>query len=141
MGYVYTILQFIGLGLIFFTSPLFPKSIYGQFVLVFSISLGVWSVFVFRHTRINIFPYLRDGATMIRKGPYRYVRHPMYSSVILFALSYFIDNPNWLYGAYFFGLTIVIIFKMKFEEKQLASRFENYETEFFKTYRIIPCIY
>lgn len=141
MGYVYTILQFIGLGLIFFTPPIFPQSIYGQVVLIISIFLGVWSIFVFRHTRINIFPYLRDGATLVHRGPYKYVRHPMYSSVLLFGLSYFIDNPYWLYAAYFLGLTVVIFFKIKFEEKQLASRFENYETDFFSTYRIIPCIY
>lgn len=103
--------------------------------------LGTWSILVFRHTRINIFPYLRNGANLIRRGPYKYVRHPMYSSVLMYALAYFIDNPNWVYAAYFFGLTGVILLKMQFEEKQLISRFENYETEFFSTYRIIPCIY
>jgi protein-S-isoprenylcysteine O-methyltransferase Ste14 len=141
MGYLYTVLQLVGLFLVFFTPPILPQTIYGQIILFLSLVIGVWAIFAFRHTRINIFPYLRNGAILIRKGPYKYVRHPMYSSVLLFALAYFIDNPNWIFTSYFVGLTIVILLKMRFEEKQLMLHFKNYDAEFFKTYRIIPCVY
>ena len=141
MGYIYTFLQFAGIGLIIFTPPFLPQSILGQVILILSVVLGLWSIYVFRHTKINVFPYLRDGSTIIRSGPYRYLRHPMYTSVILFALSYFIDNPNWMFGLYFLGIVIVLLFKMNFEEKHLSTHFEEYEVEFFKIYRIIPCVY
>ena len=141
MGYVYTFLQFVGIGLVILTTPLIPQSIVAQVILLIAVFIGFWAIYVFRNTKINVFPYLRNGSSIIRKGPYKYVRHPMYTSVILFALSYLIDNPGWIYGIYFTGIFLVLIFKINFEEKQLAAHFENYETEFFKTYRIIPCIY
>lgn len=141
MGYFFTFLQFSLLGLIFLTPPVIPQSIYGLVVLFLSIVLGVWSVFAFRHTKINVFPYLRNGAGLVRKGPYRYVRHPMYTSVILFSLAYFIENPDWIFGSYLLGMILILVLKINFEEKQLALYFDNYESEFFKTYRIIPCIY
>jgi protein-S-isoprenylcysteine O-methyltransferase Ste14 len=141
MGYIYTIFQFVGLGLIFSTPPFIPQSIIGKISLLLSFVIAVWAVLVFRRTKINVFPYLRPGSRLVRTGPYRYVRHPMYTSVLLFGLSYFIDSPNLLYFSYFTGLLVVVLLKIKFEEKQLANHFDNYNAEFFKTYRIIPCIY
>jgi protein-S-isoprenylcysteine O-methyltransferase Ste14 len=141
MGYFFTFLQFFLIGLIFFTPPFLPQSVSGLVVLFLSFTIGAWSILVFRHTKINVFPYLRNGASLVRKGPYRYVRHPMYTSVILFSFAYFVDNPDWIYGSYFLSMIVVLVLKMNFEEKQLALHFDNYESEFFKTYRIIPCVY
>jgi protein-S-isoprenylcysteine O-methyltransferase Ste14 len=141
MGYLYTTLQFILLGLIFFTPPLIPTDYVTISVLTTSVLLGLWAIWAFRYTRINIFPYLPKEAQLIQTGPYRYVRHPMYTAVLLFAFSYVIQEPGWLYFLYFLALLIVIVLKIRFEEHQLESRFNDYQAIFFKTYRIIPCIY
>ncbi len=141
MGYLYTSLQFLLLGLIFFTAPILPGSLAGQIILATSVLLGFWAIWAFRHTRINVFPYLPEGARLVRKGPYRFVRHPMYTAVLLFVLAYWVDQPGLIYSAYLLALLLVIILKIRFEESQLIAGFENYESQFYKTYRIIPCVY
>ena len=141
MGYLYTTLQFVLLGLIFFTPPFLPESIAGQVVLAISVLFGLWAVWAFRHTRINVFPYLRKGARLVRTGPYRYVRHPMYTAVLLFILAYWIDRPNVFYSIYLGALLLVMVLKIRFEEIQLKARFDQYEAQFYNTYRIVPCIY
>lgn len=141
MGYFYTSLQFILLALIFFTPPFLPETLAGQVVLSISIVFGIWAVWAFRHTRINVFPYLREGSQLIKAGPYRFVRHPMYSAVLLFALSYLVGQGSWIYLVYFVAIVSVMVFKIRFEESQLAEHFQQYETHFYKTYRLVPCIY
>ena len=141
MGYLYTSLPFLLLGLIFFTATILPGSLAGQIILASSVLLGFWAIWAFRHTRINVFPYLPEGARLIRKGPYRFVRHPMYTAVLLFVLAYWVDQPGLIYSAYLLALLLVIILKIRFEESQLIAGFENYESQFYRTYRIIPCVY
>lgn len=41
---------------------------------------------------------IRDDHTLITNGPYRYVRHPMYSTIFVWALAYFLISANWLVG-------------------------------------------
>jgi len=141
MGYLFTSLQFVLLGLIFITPPLFPDSYFSLSLLLVSVLIGLWALWAFRYTRINIFPYLPKGAKLIQAGPYRYVRHPMYTAVLLFSLSYVVQEPNWLYVVYFLSLLIVIILKIRFEERKLKEHFHHYQLVFFKTYRLVPCIY
>lgn len=141
MGYLYTTLQFILLGLILLTPPVIPVSYFALSLLIISVIAGLWAIWTFRHTKINVFPYLLAGARLIQRGPYRYVRHPMYTAVLLFSLAYFSENPNWLFFLYFIALLAVIILKIKFEERRLKSRFDDYQTVFYKTYRLLPCIY
>ncbi len=141
MGYLYTTLQFILLGLILLTPPVIPKSYFALSLLVISIFTGFWAIWTFRHTKINVFPYLPAGARLIKKGPYRYVRHPMYTAVLLFSLAYLSENYSWLFLFYFIGLLTVIILKINFEERHLKHRFNDYQAVFYKTYRLLPCIY
>lgn len=141
MGYVYTILQFILIGTFLFVPPFIPFSLVANGVLIFAVLLGVWSVWVFRYTTINVFPYLPSGAHMITMGPYRIIRHPMYLAVLLFSMAYFIDQPTIIYGLLFFAMLLVLLLKIRFEERLLSNSFEEYEEHFYKTYRLIPCVY
>ena len=141
MGYFYTVLQFLLLSFILFTPPLLPGSYVAIIVLLIAVLIGLWAIYTFRHTRINIFPYLPEDAKLVFSGPYKYVRHPMYTAVLLFSLSYFIARPGWIYALYFASLLVVLLLKIRFEEKQLKEYFTSYDHIFFKRYRIIPCIY
>jgi len=49
----------------------------------------VIALWIFTHNRVgnfNITPEIRKDAKLIVTGPYRFVRHPMYSALILFML-------------------------------------------------------
>lgn len=48
--------------------------------------LGLWALSTNRPGNFNIRPQPRDGAVFVHRGPYRWVRHPMYSALLLFGL-------------------------------------------------------
>lgn len=48
--------------------------------------LGLWAIGVNRPGNFNVRPVPRPGATLVTTGPYRFVRHPMYSSLLLAGL-------------------------------------------------------
>ncbi len=53
------------------------------FLLATAIVLGVWTLGHNRLGNFNIRPELRSGARLVTGGPYRWIRHPMYMSVLL----------------------------------------------------------
>src|SRR5574341_1227339 len=42
--------------------------------------------------------HLRETHTLVTGGPYRWVRHPMYTSLFLFVLAVLLASTNWLIG-------------------------------------------
>jgi protein-S-isoprenylcysteine O-methyltransferase Ste14 len=45
--------------------------------------VSIWALRSFG-SRVSPFPKPVEGATLIERGPYRFVRHPMYSGIIAF---------------------------------------------------------
>ncbi|QQG48441.1 MAG: isoprenylcysteine carboxylmethyltransferase family protein [archaeon] len=85
---------------------------------------------------------IKPGHRLIMRGPYRYIRHPIYLAVILFAFSI----PTVLGSLYGFvtilALMPMLIVRVRFEEKVLASTFGQEYVEYVrKTKRLIPYIY
>ena len=81
--------------------------------------------------------------TLITKGTYRYIRHPIYSSLILliggYSLAFFSIASTILF---LIILGPFIIYRIKAEEKQLLELFGSEYLEYMqRTKRIIPFIY
>lgn len=80
---------------------------------------------------------------IVTTGPYRYVRHPMYSGATLYFLGIPLLLGSW-YGLFFtFFLTILLIIRAMLEEKALTEEFSNSYKEYVQRvhYRFIPFIY
>ncbi|HZY47498.1 MAG TPA: isoprenylcysteine carboxylmethyltransferase family protein [Candidatus Bathyarchaeia archaeon] len=85
---------------------------------------------------------IRPDHRLIRNGPYRFVRHPIYLSVILFSLS----APIILGSLYGFIVSLALIpmllHRIRIEEKYLISKFGREYIEYaYKTRKLIPYIY
>lgn len=50
------------------------------------LALGLWAVTADRPGNFNIRPVPRAGGQLIDRGPYRWIRHPMYSALLLAGL-------------------------------------------------------
>lgn len=59
--------------------------IIGVVLAIAGAALSAWSVML-HGSRLSPFPFPVDGMAVIESGPYRYVRHPMYSGIVLFTL-------------------------------------------------------
>jgi len=85
---------------------------------------------------------LEDTTRLITSGLYRYIRHPLYSSLIFFALGAFLKDPSWMGGALVCLTVLGAVITAKIEEQHNLERFGNpYRVYMEKTNRFIPFIY
>ena len=105
-------------------------------------SLALWSVFVMGIGRFNIQPEVKTEARLITKGPYKVLRNPMYSGLILFFGASVAKNTDLIDLSVFVLLIIVLVYKIILEEKYLSQKFGmNYEEYKEKSFRLFPYIY
>jgi protein-S-isoprenylcysteine O-methyltransferase Ste14 len=86
---------------------------------------------------------IRREHTLIVSGPYKRVRHPMYSDMILWMVSFVLITANWFYAITLcVGLTILFTIRIPDEEKLMTERFgEQYTAYMKRTKRLIPYVY
>lgn len=107
-------------------------------LIVFSIILGLLALFNIRPSNLNILPQLKDKHQLITSGVYRYIRHPMYTSVILFCLALLITNVDQFSIVVMLILVIDLILKSNVEEMLLSKRFNSYLNYQKKTGKFLP---
>lgn len=91
-----------------------------------SLLLAGWAVKVMRLGHFNVRPTIKSGAILITHGPYRYIRHPMYASLLLAGLGLLLISCSWLRLVGFFALWLVLYLKLRIEEQLLAGHFPDY---------------
>jgi protein-S-isoprenylcysteine O-methyltransferase Ste14 len=106
---------------------------------------GLFFGWILAHNRLgnfNVAPNIRQGAKLVTSGPYKYVRHPMYSAVFIFGIGAILLTQHWLNILGYVLLVAVLIAKMKVEEEHLLAEFgEDYRQMQSNTHRVIPGVY
>ena len=76
----------------------------------------------------NLSPLPRpiSNGTLITTGIYRFLRHPMYYSLLLFSFGIFIIKLSLYYLCLTISLGVVIKFKIILEEQYLKNKFKKY---------------
>jgi len=84
--------------------------------------------------------HLRAEHTLVVQGPYRWVRHPMYSVIALTYLGYFLASANWLLGVLWASaLAFLLRFRVGKEEAVMIERFgDRYRIYMRSTGRFFP---
>jgi protein-S-isoprenylcysteine O-methyltransferase Ste14 len=118
--------QFVLLTLLALSTKWADGTLYALPFLSTSLLLAGWAVKVMRLGHFNISPAIKEGALLVTHGPYRYIRHPMYASLLLAGLGLLIITFSWLRLACFFVLWLVLYLKLRIEEKLLAEHFPEY---------------
>ena len=140
-GHLLIAIQFTGIGLSVYP---FNYSVHNSyFFLLFSGVggiLGLAALFYNRIGNFRVYPEIKPGFKLITDGPYNYIRHPMYTSVILTVLgiSVYLNAPLNYLGL---CLTVSAITLKALKEEHLISR-ENpvYEEYMSRTTMFIPYI-
>ncbi len=119
-------LQFLLVGLVFIPKESAPLCPFWWVFIFTSVAVTVWT---FMHNRLgnfNIVPDIKEDAKLITTGPYRYIRHPMYSSLffgMLGIVCYLSHWLNWLFLALLVG---VLYLKASREEALWSASDEGY---------------
>jgi protein-S-isoprenylcysteine O-methyltransferase Ste14 len=94
-----------------------------------------------RVSKIRILPMPHIQAELVTNGPYRLLRHPMYTAVLFFTAGLSIAYFGWYKVAIWLILLIVLLFKLHWEEKMLVKKFPNYQHYQAKSYKLIPFLF
>ena len=123
------------------TTPVQMPGLGGILWIMAGVFLLAWSAIAMRQTVFSVFPEHRQKASLVTTGPYRFVRHPMYTAVLLGCGGLVLTHYTWLRLAMFILLVVVLVIKLHFEEKLLAEKFDKYAAYSRKTSRLIPGVY
>lgn len=92
-----------------------------------------------RHT--SPFPRPSEHARLVRHGIYRWVRHPLYSSLMLVALGWALFWVSWPALLAAGALVVLLDLKARREEEWLSGRFAEYEEYRRGTKRFVPGVW
>lgn len=109
--------------------------------LLISFALLVWSLVAMSASKLKVFPEPHQNASLIISGPYKYIRHPMYTSVLVGSVGLVSTNFSLIRFTFFIVLLIVLIYKLRLEENLLMKKFESYRQYCTSTSRLIPFVY
>lgn len=91
-------------------------------------------------TNLSIFPTPLRGSELITHGLFKYIRHPIYSGILLsaFSLALYLGSGYKLLIAIL--LLILFYFKSNYEEKLLLHKFPEYKDYMKRSGRFLPRI-
>lgn len=134
-------LQFLFIFLLLSGSSFSNLSASSYTLIILSILLVFWAILAMQKSKLRILPEPSPNATLITNGPYRFIRHPMYTAILLGSAGLLINQFTWLHLALVIALAIVLLIKLNWEEKMLSQKFDEYKEYMKHTKRIVPFIF
>ncbi len=138
---IFVLVQFLALGAIAASGPLWPSNPVLLTVELLGLALGVWAVFTMRIGNFNIAPDPFAWTKIVTSGPYGLIRHPMYLSLLVITLPLILAQFSILRLIFWLVLLADLVLKLNFEESLLVARLPGYQEYRTQSYRLIPFIY
>ena len=104
-------------------------------------SLATWAILTMKLDNLRISPAPGDQARLVVNGPYRLIRHPMYTSLLILAVPLLIDQFSLIRLAVSIVMFLDLLIKMQVEERLLLRKFPEYAGYLGKTWRIVPYLW
>ncbi|MBH1960063.1 MAG: isoprenylcysteine carboxylmethyltransferase family protein [Flavobacteriia bacterium] len=141
---------FVGLQFVLFAGYVFewlPRvkvppavTVSGMALAVLGLAIAVFSVINLNRS-LTVFPTSKKGAELIESGLYRWVRHPIYTGIILLVFGF----AAGIGSVHKLGIAIcmLVLFYLKstYEEKQLLKQYPNYADYRRRTGRFFPKLF
>ena len=140
-SYVFVIVQFACLIAIALTGPLIARNPLWLALEAAALLLGLWTLWTMRAGRFNIVPDVPANSQLITHGPYRFIRHPMYATLLLGALALVLNAPTPLRAAVWVVLLVDLVLKLNYEERLLVESFPSYAEYRQRSKRLLPFVY
>jgi protein-S-isoprenylcysteine O-methyltransferase Ste14 len=120
--------------------PWVPNGSFGRLVLILS---GILALLGFLHLGHNLTPHPapRSHATLVQHGIYGWIRHPLYTSLMLGAIGWALLWQSIPALVVTLILILVLDAKARVEEHWLRERFPDYAEYAGRVRRFVPWLY
>ncbi len=89
-------------------------------------------------TNLSPFPSPKSNSELIQTGLYKFIRHPIYTGILVMLLGYGIYQTSSYKIGITFILSFLFYFKSKYEEQKLILKYPNYLEYRKRTGRFFP---
>jgi len=133
--------QLILMVLIMFAGPFWPTHWSPQGTMVLGGVIGLWAFLAMGLRNLRAFPEIPQHGWLVVHGPYRWVRRPMYTSVLVITLAWTVEHPLPFRVVLWVGLVVTLWVKLRYEESLLMERFPEYDNYRRHIKRLIPFVW
>jgi len=122
----------------------FQESLFGTGILAIAIQIAaallmIWARETFGRRSFHVDADPTEGGLMT-VGPYRYLRHPIYASILYFVGAGVCSHLSFFSILEGTAVAVGLILRMRSEERLLVERYPEYAAYAARTRRIIPFV-
>lgn len=139
--YIVTTLLYTSVILIAVTGPLIVSNLILVFLEILAIWLIFWVFWTNKIVRFELNPKYGKESRLIAKGPYKFIRYPLYTALLVLTLSLVINYFDILRVIFWLVQLVVTILKIRSDEVLLSKAFGDFSLYRQRTYRLIPFIF
>ena len=117
------------------TRNIFP----GIFIITVGMIIGILALYVNRF--FNIRPDIKKNASLVTSGVYAYIRHPMYTAVLIMMFGIVLLYPVAYVFVSYVLLVCTLLVKLFYEESLWKAQSSEYLIYMKSTKRLVPFIF
>ena len=140
-SYVLVGIQFVCIVAILVSGPWFARNEWFFTLELLGSLLGIWAILTVKLTNVNVFPDVRAGSRLVTNGPYQWIRHPMYTALLMIMLALVCESFSYWRGFCWLLLGADLVAKLSYEETLLREAFDDYAAYRLRTWRLVPWIF
>jgi protein-S-isoprenylcysteine O-methyltransferase Ste14 len=86
--------------------------------------------------------HLEATTQLVTKGIYRFIRHPLYASLLYLTWGIFFKSPSWLDGCLAIGTTVLLHSTARADESECLAKFGKAYSDYMKSTKMfIPFVF
>jgi protein-S-isoprenylcysteine O-methyltransferase len=123
-----------------FIPKTFTVGVIAVILCALGIALALWARY-YLGKNWSALPSIKEGHELVTSGPYRYVRHPIYTGIIVAMLGPMLTSSS-IWFIIFFGMCFTFVWRIRKEEQFMTELFGEKYLEYKKrTKALIPFVW
>jgi protein-S-isoprenylcysteine O-methyltransferase Ste14 len=123
-----------------FRDALAPRQVASWLALMLSMLLALHGFWLLRRVGRPAGP-VENTTRLVTVGAYRYIRHPLYTSLACLGLGAFLKAPSWLGALLLLGVGVALLATARVEEAEMLRKFgAEYAAYMRRSKRFIPYV-
>ncbi len=133
--------QLVCIAVLVLSGPVIPTKLPSQVVSGAGLFIIVWAATTLGMNNLRVQPEPGAQATLVIRGPYGAIRHPMYTGGMLIAIGWVWNEFSVLRLIAALALLLDFLVKLRYEERLLSERFPEYRAYMRESKRLVPWVY